>query len=423
MDSIGEVDARGICVGILAFLFVLPYVYYLLKKFELNTQPILISVLLSALGHLLGAVAMFLFAITAGADSVFYFKNAVLGYQGLGYYFAFTVIGYARHFLLGNSFLSCFLVSGAIAFVASVYYLLTYKILLDRLSKPHFLYRYDAKQLTLPAFLLLCWPSYFFWSSALVKDNFAFLSIGMILFVVAQSKITLSNLITLAIGGFLGLIVRPYLFVIFIFSAFLYLIWGSKWNAGVKIAVIGMLCLGTFLMLPILGDYAMMLRFSGTTLTEVGQFAVRQQQYMNIGSSIPIPTHDPHLTFLFIPYLVLVNLFLPLGIGASNAIGLISSIENAYLLGWVVVFWRNRVIWKLVRDKLSITVYFFIFSLFGMSCLSIMNSNLGLAMREKMMYVPALLMCVFLTYAYRRMLILEQQEEEAIESPEMAPAT
>jgi len=409
------IDFYGITIGILAFFLVFPYVYYLLRKFGLDRKSIMYAVVLSAIGHFIGAVALYWFVITAGADSIFYFNNASIHYQGLGYYFAFFVLGYAKAYLLGESFLGAFLISGALGFLASIYYLLTYKILLDKISGKYPLYEIDKKQLTYPALLLLCWPSYFFWSAAIVKDNFAFLSIGMILFVVARGKISISSLIMLGIAFFLGFMIRPYLFIIFTFSTFIYLLLGSKWNIFFKITIISLLIASTYALLPLLGDYAMMMNFSSSTLGSMGEFAVRQQQYMNVGSSIPIPTHNPYLTFLFLPYLIFIDLFLPLGIGANNFIGIISSVENAYFLWWAVFFIRNKPLWKELKNNLRITRFFMIYSLFGMSCLSIMNSNLGLAMREKMMYVPAMLICIFLTYAYKRMRLIHhynQQEEE-----------
>lgn len=412
MDQYGNIDFYGLAIGILSFFLVFPYVYYLLQKFGLNRTPIINAVIFSAIGHFLGAITLYWFAITAGADSIFYFKNASTHYQGLGYYFAFLVLGYAKAYLLGESFLGAFLISGAIGFVASVYYLLTYKILLDKMSGPYPLYHEDPNQLIYPAFLLVCWPSYFFWSAAIIKDNFAFISISIILFVIARGKVTLSSLIMVIITSFLAFMVRPYLFVIFAFTAVTYLLLNSKLSVLFKIFILSLLSMLTILLLPLLGDYAMMLNFSSATVTNIGEYAVRQQQYMHLGSSIPIPTHNPHLTFLFLPYLVFANLFLPLGIGAHNMIGAISSVENIYFLGWAIFFIKNRTLWKSLKNTLRIASFFMIYSLVGMSCLSIMNSNLGLAMREKMMYVPAMLICIFLTYAYRRMLLIQQHHVE-----------
>ncbi|GEM_PF-3599868 len=400
------VDSYGLAIGILSFFFAAPFVYYLLQKYHLNRKSILKISLLSALGHFIGAYALCYFAVTSGADSVYYFHEATLTYEGMGYHFAFLLLGYAKAYLLGESFLGAFLISGAIAWIASTYFLLIYKILLDKISGPNRLYEIDPKQLTYPALLLLCWPSYFFFSPGLIKDNFAFIGIGMILFVAVRGKLTISSLMMLAIASFFGFMVRPYLFIIFGLSAFIYLLLGSRLTLFFKIGAIGLIIIITLAMLPLLSDYATMMHFSSSSVAQIGKYAVRQQQYMHVGSSIPVPTHDPIVTFLFLPYLLFCNLFLPLGIGANNSIGIISSIENAYFLWIVVVFIRNKALYIKLKNQYPIIKFLMIYFLFGTSCLSIMNSNLGLAMREKMMYVPAFLICILLTYSYKRMQLI-----------------
>jgi hypothetical protein len=412
VDIYGNIDFWGITVGIVALLLALSFGYYLLQKFDLNKKEIVIALLLSGLGHFAGGAALYYFSITAGSDSYYYFHYAIMKYQGLGYWIAFLVLGYLKHYILGESFLGAFLISGALGSIGSVYYLLTYKTLLDRISGKFPLYRIDPMQLTLPALLLLCWPSYFFWSAALVKDNFAFLGIGMLLFSICRGKWTLSNLSTFAIGFILGFSVRPYLFIVFSVSATMYILLGSKWNIFLKTVILFFLAITTFVLIPFLSQYAAIAHFSGSNLSDVGKYAVQQQKYMHLGSSIPVPTSNPHLTFLFLPYLALANLLLPLGVGARNFIGYISSAENAYLLWWIIVFYKSRAVWSHLKNKLGIVKFLLIYSIFGMSCLSIMNSNLGLAMREKMMYVPALLICIFLTYSYRRMLIIQYHCEQ-----------
>ncbi|MBA3661442.1 MAG: hypothetical protein H0W64_06930 [Gammaproteobacteria bacterium] len=416
-----ELDPAGITIGIAAFFLALFYAYYLLQKFKLNFKSIGLILLLSALGHFVGAYALFEFAVRNGADSCFYFANATMKNQGVGYWFAFMVLGYAREYLLGDSFLGAFLISGAIGLVASTYLVVIYKILLDKISGFKPFYKIDPQQLIYPAFLLMCWPSYLFWSAGIIKDNFAFLAITMTLFVIVRGSLGFSNLITLAVASVLGFVVRPYLFIIFGVSGFLYLLAGSKIKIQYKLGILGTLCMLFSMLTPLLSSYAEMVHFNGiTTIKNIGEYAVRQQGYMAIGSSIPVPTSNPYLMFLFIPYLVFANLLLPLGIGARNFIGIVSSIENVYLLWWILYFIKHRAYWRDLSSRIRITKFLMIYFLFGMMCLSIMCTNLGLAMREKIMYAPALLICMFLCYAYRRMVLLEHHftTQEIEQSPQ-----
>lgn len=400
-------DYNGLTIGFYSFFAVSIFVFLLLQKHDLNRRGILVLVALSAIGHFLGGYAYHWFATHNGADSIFYFENATTNFEGMGYHFAFYILGYLRLYFLGNSFLGAFLLSAAFGFLGSIFYLLTFKVLLDKVSDGHPFYLTDPKLLFIPALLLLCWPSYFFWSAGLIKDNFAFLSIGMFLFCVAKTRLSLPNLALLALAAMMGFLIRPYLFITVGVSTVLFVLFGSKWNMLIKMFFLGLIGFALLLVLPQLNDYAAMVHFSGISFAEMASFALHQQSLMNIGSSIPVPTHNPNILFFFLPYLILANLFLPLFIGAGNLIGLVGSIENACLLWWTVFLLKNKPVWSQLNNKMKIARFFIIYFFVGMSFLSIVNTNLGLAMREKMMYVPALLIVIFLVYAYRRILFLQ----------------
>lgn len=152
--------------------------------------------------------------------------------------------------------------------------------------------------------------------------------------------------------------IRPYLFVIFAVSMVIYLLWMSKLALLKKIGLLAFIFISTFILLPLLGDYVGFVHFSGHSLISIGEYAVRQQEYVNYGSTIPVPTHNPILTFFFLPYLIFVDLFLPLGIGASNLVGILSSIENIYFLGLVIFLIRNRAVWKALGSKVQKTKFY-----------------------------------------------------------------
>lgn len=400
-------DYNGINVGIVTFLAISIYVFHLLKQHDLDRKGILALVSLSAVGHFVGGLLYHWIATHNGADSVFYFENASTTLEGMGYHFAFFVLGYLKLYFLGNSLLGAFLLSAALGWLGSIFYLLAFKVLLDALSQGRKFYLMDPNLLFFPALLLLCWPSYFIWSAGLVKDNFAFLSIGMFLFCIAKKQLKLSSLLLIVIASFLGFVIRPYLFITISMTTLIFILFGSRWNMVIKLAFLALMALSFLIMLPKLADYAAMVNFSGLSVKEMANFALRQQSLMSIGSSIPVPTHNVNILFFFLPYLILANLFLPLFIGAGNLIGLLGSLENAFLLCWSIFFLRNRFFWNQLKNQIKIAKFFLIYFVVGMSFLSIVNTNLGLAMREKMMYVPALLIVILLVYAYKRILILQ----------------
>lgn len=397
-------DPQGFVIGFFAFFLALVYALYLVSRFNLKHVVIFKLLILCAIGHFIGAILYYWFSITAGSDSVIYFKHEFRNDGSyFGYSFAMTLLDFLKKYLLGESLSGAFFLFAACGFIGSVHYLLTFKTLLDRASVTPPSYLIDNKQLFYPALLLLCWPSYFFWPVGLVKDSFSFTGASMFLFAIAQKKQSVFSLITFSIGILISLLVRPYLFVIGLAATLSYLLLGSKAKLHTKIILLVIIGIFTVNFIPFIQNYG----FISNSVDTIGHYIITQQKNMNLGSSIPMPTQNPKLVFFFLPYLIMANLFLPLIYGAKNLIGIIGSIENAYFVSWVWFFIKNRSIWRELKKKLPILIFFMLYFLFGISCLSMMSTNIGLAMREKILYVPALLMCIFLVYAYRRILIIE----------------
>lgn len=143
----------------------------------------------------------------------------------------------------------------------------------------------------------------------------------------------------------------------------------------------------------------------------------------NFGAtSISVPTDNIYLMGLFLPYMMLANLLLPLFLGSKNLIIIISSIENLYFLYITLKYLMHRRIWRILRRKISLINFFMIYFLVGLAFLGMINTNLGLAMREKMMYVPAFLIIVMLVYSYKRIIAIRDVFSQIDRKlPEMSP--
>jgi hypothetical protein len=174
---------------------------------------------------------------------------------------------------------------------------------------------------------------------------------------------------------------------------------------GVKIFLILFLFVISYKFFLVFSSYAAATGLSSFSMHDIAERAIINQQYMNVGSSIPVPTKNPYLMYLFIPYLLLANLCLPLFVGGANFIWLISSCENVFLLYLIVKFLKDWKIWQLIKKKASVLNFFMIYFFVGMAFLGMINTNVGLAMREKMMYVPGLLIIILLTFTYKKILM------------------
>lgn len=155
-------DAYGFNLGFAFFLIAVFLAYFLLCIHDLNRKIIIYAFVMSVLGHFIGALLYYWYSIAIGSDSIVYFKHLFSGKGMFGYHFAMELMDVLKASFLGNSLLGAFFLFGSLGLLGSVYYLLTFKILLDKISYNQKYYSSDTKQLVFPAMILLCWPSYFF---------------------------------------------------------------------------------------------------------------------------------------------------------------------------------------------------------------------------------------------------------------------
>jgi hypothetical protein len=130
--------------------------------------------------------------------------------------------------------------------------------------------------------------------------------------------------------------------------------------------------------------------------------AVRQQAYQDIGTSFPMPSKNPAFMLLLLPYSFIMNLFFPLFILARNLQSFLQSFENAFLVYLAYYFYRSRdLVFQFAKRTVFIKIFFFFF-VTGIIFIALINTNLGLATREKAMYVPAFFILIGLVYVYKK---------------------
>ena len=405
-------NMSGALVGIFAFFLAYTSSIIFLRKYRI-THPVIFGItLVSLFGHAGGALFYYWYSLHVGSDSVTYFNSATLSYNGIGFNFVCYILGYLKTYILNDSFLGAFLVSGALGYLGSIFYFLSFKQLFDMLlnTQPH--EKAYEQTLIIPAIVLLCWPSYFIWSAGLIKDSFTFILTGYIFLILANSRRSVIHYLLLFISCLFVFSLRPYLFGIAAIVTILYVLLDSKADRIIKSAILFLAVCATVFIIPKIQHYLMMMAHdAGVSMSNIGTYIIYQQSLMQeAGSSLSLPTYNPNLVFLYLPYLIGINLFLPMGVGATSIVGWLSSIENVFLAGWVLYFLINWSYWKIAREKLVTAKYLFVYFIFGISCLSIMNTNLGLAMRQKMMYVPAFLIAVLLVYSYKKVVLIRSIE-------------
>lgn len=378
----------ALCLGLVIFRMYSP--------FYRITFPIL---LLCWCGHMIGT---FIYS-SISSDStttLFYYVSdptslAYYGSTGTGFVLRFNF--YLREWLTGDSILATMFFYSIFSFCGSVLWYCLY------LKITNILQLKNARVEYLPCLILLCWPSFLFFTAGM-KDSWCFFFIPLF-FLSYISLITSKNkigaLFMLLLSIYMLYLMRPYLLMI-LMSTF-YASFFTSAHVGRKTKIIGiiLLLIGLIAIIRFILSSTALTTASGNhatsnlnNYTQIMQRALLQQQYLQEGTSFPMLTHNPNLVFFFLPYSFLMNLCFPLFILAGNFVGILQSFENLFLLYLIYYSIKYRkIIPKMAQHILWMRVLFFFF-IVGMCFMSLINTNLGLATREKSMYLPVFLILV-----------------------------
>lgn len=360
----------------------------------LNSK-LLCFIFLSFLGHF---GSTYVYSFISSDSHGHFFLGAQGNYVGHGTQFVQYMTWIVRYFITGDSYLATLYFFSAFAFLGSVLW--------------YCLYCQTCKWLDLqrgikdamPMFILLCWPSFIFFTTGIGKDSLSFFLIPII-FLMGGGLLTSkkNKEVKLVVGlvslGWLTLI-RPYLLIIFI---------SSYYCSGVQ--TIKRLKASQFLILIIMIPVVFLVankvvqeqaRMEEVSFSSISERAVLQQSRQDKGTSFPILSKNPVINLLCLPYGFVMNLTMPLFVFARNVQGLLSSIENSFLVYLIYQLWKRKLLYKELSQKYKIIRFYFYFFMIGMSFMALINVNLGLSARQKSMYIPPLFIVMMVVIDARK---------------------
>ena len=366
---------------------------YLIRAHSVLYNKIFLILILSCLGH---AAGTYFYSLAPSDSTTQYFPFASPYFNNLGTEFAATVVWYIRYFLTGDSVLETFYFFSAFSFLGSVSWYVLYLKFLKNLNL-------SGQSLAWPALILMCWPSWLIFTAGMVKDSLCFLLIPTIfinyLNLIDQKNRTWNG-ISLFIALLLMTMIRPYLLMLMLFAALIYKIRNLKsFNIWYLISAILLIIIAFWVADWVLKTQG---RFETVSLNSIAQKSALQQNLQEQGTDFYMPSINPLIRLFLLPYSLVMNLCFPLIYLARNLMGYMASLENILLVSLIGITWKfKNQVKKMFSAKphLSFLFYFFVI---GMAFLGIGNTNLGLSMRQKSMYVPAFLIIYCLIYALRK---------------------
>lgn len=271
--------------------------------------------------------------------------------------------------LFDLSYLGCFLVFNIIGMIG----LLAFAATLQQLT------RKSSATIKWFALILIFLPSVSFWSSAIGKDAFSFLATGLALWAALDLK---QRQKTLLLAIILMLLVRPHMAGIMVMAISISIIFDKSATLKIKasLAVLSLITLA--FLIPFALNYAGV----GNDLSAQGldnYLSKKQGHNLAGGSSLDISS-------MSLPMKMFTYVFRPLPFEAHNVTALLASIDNVLLLLLFVAGAKRLRSPKIKYDHANRS-FMWCYAIGSLIILSLTTANLGIAMRQKWMFLPMLI--------------------------------
>ncbi|HEX8380113.1 MAG TPA: hypothetical protein VF619_06155, partial [Allosphingosinicella sp.] len=338
--------------------------------------------LLLLLAHVGASVAYYLYAQEFGGDVRMYYNDTYGIYgrgSGLSTVFVVNLVQFLKEYL-GGSFLDYFLLFQAMGFWGIIFVLRTFDDIHDELGQPRFSRIY----------LLLFLPGIHFWTSAIGKDAPLFLGVAMCVWAGVR---LLTRWPVFAAGLVIAMLFRPHITLIALVALALTVLVGRNTRFITRFALLAVTVVG-------IGSVAGLVSstFNGLNLSNADQMS----EFIETKSSVSEESGgDMSIIGASFPVKLFSLLFRPFFVDANGLLGYIASLENVVLLILILLLLRRAPTAYNVAQGALFARFAFIFFVLLTLLLAMVNYNVGLGLRQKMMMMPALLAFVAALLAVR----------------------
>ena len=312
-----------------------------------------------------------------GGDAIMYYKEAQVGITE--FHFGVTSVIFIANlidkfldlsFLGLGIFFSIFGVIGLLAFDASLRHVT----------------RDTSRNIKLLAVIIVLLPSISFWSAGLGKDAIAFMATGLALW--ASLNLTKHKLLMVfAIASML--LVRPHMAGLMVIALTFAVMMGKNMNILQRIFFVSVALVTVLFMIPFALDYAGLNDVSVQGLTS---YIEKRQLYnwKGYGGGIDISS-------MSLPMQMFTYLFRPLPFEAHSFFAFMASVDNLFLMYLFVMGLFAKIKGGFAHPNLNLAFIW----VYGSGALFILSTttatNLGIAMRQKWMFLP-FFMVLFVSY-------------------------
>lgn len=322
--------------------------------------------------HIGAAIATYLYSQEFGGDVTLYYYDRMGIYgnaSGLSTVFVINFVQFLKSYL-GGSFFDYFLLFQAMGFWGILFVLRTFDDIHEELGQP----------ILKNIYFLLFLPGLHYWTSAIGKDAPIFLGVAMCTWAAFRLQ---TRYIAFGAGVLISLLVRPHIALLALVALALSLLLGRNTTMLTRAGLLAVVLAG-------IGSVAGLVEgtFSGLSLSSTDSVT----EYLESKSQVSQESGaDFSIVGASYPVKLFSLLFRPFFIDANGILGYVASLENVVLLAiFLILARRPRTVLGVARAALFAR-FALLFSIMLILLLAMVNYNVGLGLRQKMMMMPALL--------------------------------
>lgn len=327
--------------------------------------------LIIVLWHTLFSVAYYFFTINYGADASFYYEAAASGDLRIG-------VGTPGVVFLTGIFVYALNLPMFGAFLMHNFMGVLGLIVLHGAIKRECLN--ESRNIKLLAVAVVFLPSLSFWTAGIGKDAISFLAASLCLWSITDIRSRAKLFIT---GVLMMLLVRPHVAAMMVLAFLLATIIDSKVSLIKKIPMA--------VALSAISGFALVFayQYAGvgdeiSAANTIEYIESRQELYIDTGSGMDLSSMNI-LEVLF------AYMYRPIFFEARNALQFISSIENLVLLIGTIIFILKLRMARLKKILQRTSWMLLLYPVMSWILLGLTTGNLGIAVRQKWMFLPFLL--------------------------------
>lgn len=322
--------------------------------------------------HTLFSIYYWYYTLNNGGDAIGYYKKTfnLLPDLSPGTRFTETITQFVAS-IFDSNYLNTTLIFNYFGVLGLIFLYLSLKPYLEKLNNIWI--------------LVLFTPSMSFWSAGLGKDSIAFMATCLFLHAISKPQTHRLSLLTAFLAMFM---VRPHIAFIMLVSFIIFFISKSKVHIIIKVLTLPIIISSAVIVLQFVEQYV---GLADTSLDSLDSYVEnRQASNLEGGSSLDI-------TSMSYPMQVFTYIFRPLPFEAHSIVALITSIENTVLL-LLFIYIALKSKFNLKPFIIGKNFWLFIYVFLTCTILAITTANLGIATRQKWMFMPVLI--YLLIYAF-----------------------